>query len=926
MGSRVKNKNFIQAPLRIVHGRIKSSFQGLGMYAVQLDGSRGEVAAYAVGNTRGGLGAMESGVYAVGTRVIVAYISTTSVNTAVILGAGSDAKAVTTQRLPTFSQYPQSAGVEFTENTTSSTRNGKTTYATTVTPRRLNAELYSEYKRLKNYGNGNKDSVDGDWSQVNTFGGGVGVEAFRAWLHGGAMSAVECLFDDTTRVVGKTLEVMTGGAWAYDRVVGQLAERVAGRSYYYADVLTEELDQVNELDGAAFNGSSEYLSSRQLDNLAPATENGDPQKYAPPTLFNEYRGIDGTYVLTSAASIVLQKYVGLPSVTRIPQAGTKVKASQLPGADGTATAGDNTVDSTFNDITQVSARNVGSAATRASAVNTVGSFIVKLIYKNETDSEGKVVGLSNRKAHPIAAILDQAGLCLSEAKQGWAAIAESPEYSVVTENIATVTDVSKALDSGFNYGGALANAGDDLSYKLDRTIAYFANKRPVKGINYVVSSKYEYYTLDSAGKAVQVFRINVLINYSLNESDSAYAKRLEAWEKDRKAQTTRRPLLNLVRDPSMWRTAPQSFSLNVGPYGQSKRFFFGHAFITINEQGDIILQNASGSQLMLAGSNIVMSSEHDVITTAGRNIVTMAGRDSAHRAARHYEVATNEGRVGIRAQGQLSMGGGFDGTSGVVVESGSTAQTSTAQAGGSAHSSPGLMLISKSAPIALATNVLYGSITETAFISAPSFTHYSPGPGVYTEIGNGLWMHDSQQSIFIQPFSAYFTNVHVIDTLAGKTFKKIKTSDNAEALLDGAPIHLTKHIESIKAALAIDSAKASFLSSEEYGVNSAASFQIPMPAWYKYYWNQSSREALANVDLTSQTLLPKWYTPGTGSDSPMPGTAALAYIMATTATDTGAYKADSASTASSYDDAFMNHALTFERHINLGFNMFGKGI
>jgi len=891
----------IQAPLRILHGTVKSAFQGLQAYAVQLDGTRGETLAYAVGSTRGGLGSRESGSYAVGARVLVAYISSASANTAVIVGAGGDAKNIGVSRLPTFAQYPQSAGVEFHRLQVGD--------KTVVTPRRLNAQLFSKYKRLKNYGNGNADTVDGDWTQVNTFGGGIGVEAFRAWLHGSAMSSVECLFDDTTRIVGKTLEVMSGGAWSYDRILGQLAERVGGRSYYYADVITAQPDQLLEFDGAAYNGEHTIYTTRASDNLLPTKDGVAPA--VPPTLFHEYRGVDGAYILTSAASVTLQKYVGLPNVRRRSvTTGDAVPAHGLPGA---CLSPELTAQSTFSNIEGRLPERVGAtAACRTSAINRVGSYIIQLVYKNLTSATGTVIGINAAKAHPMAALLDQAGLCLSVSQQGLAAIADNVDYNV---NLDTVGNTVKATGSTLRSAAITVNIGitHDAAVANSRRAALeveLAKLRPLQSINYEA--------LLEVSAANDWFKVYVYTR-SFGEQAAEFETRLAAWTKGQAPTLVAVNPLSLRRDPSMWRTAPGSFTLNVGPYGQSKRFFLGHAFITINEQGDITLQNASGTQLTLSGSNIIMSAEHDIVTNAGRNIVTLAGRDSSHRAARHYEAATQEGRMTLRAQGQLSVGGGFDGTSGVVVESGSVSQISTAQDGALAYASPGLLLISRKAPIALSTNGFWGESSGPAFFNAPTFTHYSPYAKVYTEIGNGLWMHDDTHSMFIQPLSAYFNNVHVIDSLAGKTFKQISRSVNAQSLLTGTPVALKLSSFAISQSLILATTRASFLTSEEYGVQSAASFQIPMPAWYQYYWRQSTRDA------TQQTLLPCWYTPSTNTDVPMPGATALAYVLAATSTDTGAYKPDAATSAVAADDGFLRHKLEFSRHLGLPLASLGKG-
>jgi hypothetical protein len=122
-------------------------------------------------------------------------------------------------------------------------------------------------------------------------------------------------------------------------------------------------------------------------------------------------------------------------------------------------------------------------------------------------------------------------------------------------------------------------------------------------------------------------------------------------------------------DSYMWRSTPESFQITLDPVEKSKTFYVGRSLVCLMPDGSIVIEDAFHSQVVLAGGNIMFSAPHDLVLAAGRNIVSIAGRDHSTKAGRHVDLASNEGRVSIKAEEILSLLGGNGGDGGVLIES-----------------------------------------------------------------------------------------------------------------------------------------------------------------------------------------------------------------------------------------------------------------
>jgi hypothetical protein len=137
--------------------------------------------------------------------------------------------------------------------------------------------------------------------------------------------------------------------------------------------------------------------------------------------------------------------------------------------------------------------------------------------------------------------------------------------------------------------------------------------------------------------------------------------------------------------PEMWRAmaAASVVTLPIDGVDGSQRFYLGRSMISLLPDGGILLEDSFHSQVLMSGGNIMLSAPHDIILAPGRNLVAVAGGTACIRADQHIDVASNSGRVSVKAESLLQLLGGNGGGGGVVVESRSrsksTAGTGTAQ-------------------------------------------------------------------------------------------------------------------------------------------------------------------------------------------------------------------------------------------------------
>ncbi len=139
-----------------------------------------------------------------------------------------------------------------------------------------------------------KDLVNGEWSVASPHGPGVGVELFRSWIRGSPMTGVTC-FDDLTRITGLDYEFITLAQQDYDRRHGNSITQVKSRVLYPDEALNDLPGRDITISGAIHGGEHRFIAPQ---GTTPVQRDG---------LLHEFRGIDGTFAITSARAVILRR-------------------------------------------------------------------------------------------------------------------------------------------------------------------------------------------------------------------------------------------------------------------------------------------------------------------------------------------------------------------------------------------------------------------------------------------------------------------------------------------------------------------------------------------------------------------------------------------------------------------------------------------
>lgn len=98
------------------------------------------------------------------------------------------------------------------------------------------------------------------------------------------------------------------------------------------------------------------------------------------------------------------------------------------------------------------------------------------------------------------------------------------------------------------------------------------------------------------------------------------------------------------------------------------RYYQGRAFMGILPDGSILLRDAYGGELRLSGGNIEISCPGDIVMRSGRRVQVWGGKDLVLKAYEDIDASSARGSVRVKAEHNLMLLGGNDGTGGVLVE------------------------------------------------------------------------------------------------------------------------------------------------------------------------------------------------------------------------------------------------------------------
>lgn len=305
-------------PMYLTLGTVLNSYQSAQFCEVALDTGGRRTALY-LGNGRGRLGAFEAGGPTPGERVLVA-CSFADTSPAVIVARYDYAKAGEYVPPCNLLVYPQVAGFEYGA--------------------RMSGRTYSDFPRaVRNFTSGPMDAVDGEWIMANMFGGALGVEPFRTFIKGGPASGVYCYTEDqVTRIIGSRIEMVSFAETSQEVEAGDLTLKLLYRYLTAGDQLVGYQPQYLRAVGKGVSGEQIFLTypdgmngsgvkAVEPEEGADEEEGGEQQfdiGKSRVALIHEYRGADGSWALTAANSILLQKTLDVPVPIDVVEAQTRI--------------------------------------------------------------------------------------------------------------------------------------------------------------------------------------------------------------------------------------------------------------------------------------------------------------------------------------------------------------------------------------------------------------------------------------------------------------------------------------------------------------------------------------------------------------------------------------------------------------------------
>lgn len=708
-------KEAVAQPSFIVRGRVVVALASLNMYQVHTY-TMGTVTAQYVSSSGGSnvfrLASVTNATLSAGVEVWVALDPANNAQAFILGTAHTDAPLASNSR--TLSQYPQVAGLEFNPKDYS--------------PLQLESKIGLGAKSQANNSNpGLADAVSGDWAVSNFQGGGVGVEAFRVWIGGGPMLGITFFCDEqTTRVAGTGFELITMAEEYEDRLMGRSLVSIRRRVDFPSDSLLDNPPNLLETRGQSYSGESKFQSYRPKDNPGQKHDDAewpDPQRSA---LIHEYRGVDGTFILTAAASLTMQKWVGVLMPTEVVERPTGELVKNFPA-------------------------------------------VVK-------DSEAEDSELKFPKPTKVI-----------------------PERPVISG--------SEDLD--------LINGNAILLRPRNE-------ENPLQGVSNAA---------DLAASVIGWQASRAFVNTDMWKIATGQMPKFMT--KDGAA----RPIDEVNTDPGMWKRVPKFFALNLNSYGASKRFYVGRAMISITDEGGILLQDAWGSQLVMAGGNIYLTAEHSIIRNAGRDNTDMSGRDHVSTAGRNIDLYASGGSASLVAGAQLTLVGGESGEHGVMIHSKGTGSSMlmNGESGRFAASNEGIVLRAE------------GGITEYGrsirMVAEPGAVGIRSEGGLLIDAGKmsaaftptGMWLGDGDKAVMLSPKGSSMPLLAVTTNLTIYGLSNMMENSSAHYMYQGSPVATlrTQLADMANAEVAPETPEGLFpgyLASEDYGAEGDG-YALPEPAW-----------------------------------------------------------------------------------------------
>lgn len=98
-------------------------------------------------------------------------------------------------------------------------------------------------------------------------------------------------------------------------------------------------------------------------------------------------------------------------------------------------------------------------------------------------------------------------------------------------------------------------------------------------------------------------------------------------------------------------------------------YYNGRSALDLWDDGSLSMEDAWGSQIVMAGGNMILSPPGDIILAPGRNVVLMAPQDVVVKAGNSVDLTASRRDVRLKAERNLMAIGGNSGRGGVLLES-----------------------------------------------------------------------------------------------------------------------------------------------------------------------------------------------------------------------------------------------------------------
>jgi len=176
------------------------------------------------------------------------------------------------------------------------------------------------------------------------------------------------------------------------------------------------------------------------------------------------------------------------------------------------------------------------------------------------------------------------------------------------------------------------------------------------------------------------------------------------------------------------------------------------SFFTLTEDGSVVIGDGYGSQITMTGGQIRLEAGGDVMLMSGARVVSLS-KEAIIRSKGSIDISSSDNDVRFKAEKNLHMLGGNDGSGGVLIESKGqgTSQDYEDKLGEDVQSA-GIVLLSKGGSVSALTDTIYlrsgvseggtsgsGNIIVDCANGESNFVCYAQTQAFFNSQGLGIW-------------------------------------------------------------------------------------------------------------------------------------------------------------------------------------------